>query len=103
MSIWKTRYDEMVATCAQTGRERDEARAEVTRLINLVADIRAAVGDPTGTLMQDDLVERCRHLVISRDEARKERDEARRIAADLFAVLDELGCGMKPLPWEDDK
>lgn len=28
----------------------------------LLADIRAAVGDSTGRLMQDDLVERCRRL-----------------------------------------
>lgn len=31
-------------------------------LLGLLADIRAAVGDPTGKLMQDELVERCRAL-----------------------------------------
>ena len=31
-------------------------------LLGLVADIRAAVGDPTGKLMQDELVERCQRL-----------------------------------------
>ena len=31
-------------------------------LLGLVADIRAAVGDPTGKLMQDELVDRCRRL-----------------------------------------
>lgn len=31
-------------------------------LLRLVADIRAAVGDPTGKLMQDELVEHCRKL-----------------------------------------
>ena len=31
-------------------------------LLNLIADIRAAVGDPTGKLMQDELVEHCRAL-----------------------------------------
>lgn len=31
-------------------------------LLMLVADIRAAVGDPNGRLMQDELVEHCRAL-----------------------------------------
>lgn len=31
-------------------------------LLGLVADIRAAVGDPTGKLMQDELVEHCREM-----------------------------------------
>jgi hypothetical protein len=33
-----------------------------TALLCLLADIRAAVGDPTGKLMQDELVEHCRKL-----------------------------------------
>lgn len=40
--------------------ERDSV--ESTALFGLVADIRAAVGDPTGKLMQDELIERCRAL-----------------------------------------
>ena len=43
-----------------------------TVLLGLVADIRAAVGDPTGRLMQDELVARCRQmrevLIFVRDE-----------------------------------
>ena len=35
---------------------------ESTALLGLVADIRAAVGDPTGKLMQDELVEHCRSM-----------------------------------------
>ena len=35
---------------------------EFNALLGLVADIRTAVGDPTGKLMQDELVARCRHL-----------------------------------------
>lgn len=31
-------------------------------LLGLVADIRAAVGDPAGKLMQDELVEHCRRM-----------------------------------------
>jgi hypothetical protein len=37
-------------------------RALSASLLNLIADIRAAVGDPTGKLMQDELVEHCRTL-----------------------------------------
>ena len=43
---------------ARSDAELSEARA----LLGLLADIRAAVGDPTGKLMQDELVERCRKL-----------------------------------------
>lgn len=43
-----------------------ELRLEVSKdtnaLLGLVADIRAAVGDPTGKLMQDELVARCRSM-----------------------------------------
>lgn len=44
---------------------------ESTALLGLVADIRAAVGDPTGTLMQDELVEHCRKLAHSADWNRR--------------------------------
>ena len=40
----------------------DAELAEARALLGLLADIRAAVGDPTGRLMQDELVERCRKL-----------------------------------------
>jgi hypothetical protein len=33
-----------------------------TRLLGLIADIRAAVGDPQGKLMQDELVEHCKDM-----------------------------------------
>ena len=39
--------------------DSSEVSVESTALFGLVADIRAAVGDPTGKLMQDELVERC--------------------------------------------
>lgn len=37
------------------------------QLLNLVADIRKAVGDPEGKLMQDELLERCRKLKALED------------------------------------
>ena len=42
--------------------EKLEKDKPSTGLLRLVADIRAAVGDPTGKLMQDELVEYCRNL-----------------------------------------
>ena len=38
-------------------------------LLNLLADIRAAVGDPTGKLMQDDLIIHCRAIRIAAEKA----------------------------------
>lgn len=45
------------------------------RLLGLLADIRAAVGDPTGKLMQDELVDKCAELMdrVTRGEAILER------------------------------
>jgi S-adenosylmethionine:diacylglycerol 3-amino-3-carboxypropyl transferase len=40
---------------------------ESTALLGLLADIRAAVGDPTGKLMQDELIAHCRTLREERD------------------------------------
>jgi hypothetical protein len=36
------------------------------KLLELLARIREAVGDPDGRLMQDELVERCRALYVDR-------------------------------------
>lgn len=44
-----------------------EHNQEHFALSNLLADIRAAVGDPTGKLMQDELVERCKKLKRAED------------------------------------
>ena len=40
---------------------------ESTALFGLLAEIRAAVGDPTGKLMQSELVEHCQKLREERD------------------------------------
>lgn len=49
----------------------DAASGETTALLGLLADIRAAVGDPTGTLMQDELVQHCRDLWAAAQNSRK--------------------------------
>ena len=55
-----------VASLAKNYAERmkrsDAELSEARALLGLLASIRAAVGDPTGKLMQDELVERCRKL-----------------------------------------
>lgn len=69
---------------------------ESTALLGLVADIRAAVGDPTGKLMQDELVEHCRKLAHSADWNRRRvemlarlqkhmRDPERTLVCDILA------------------
>jgi hypothetical protein len=42
--------------------ELNSGSCSVQRLLGLVADIRAAVGDPTGKLMQDELVAHCQTI-----------------------------------------
>jgi hypothetical protein len=49
-------------------------------LLGLLADIRAAVGDPTGKLMQDELVERCRKLYADNELLRAANSDTKRIA-----------------------
>ncbi len=69
---------------------------ESTALLGLVADIRAAVGDPTGKLMQYELVEHCRKLAHSADWNRRRvemlsrlqkhmRDPERTLVCDILA------------------
>jgi len=69
---------------------------ESTALLGLVADIRAAVGDPKGKLMQDELVEHCRNLAHSADWNRRRvemlsrlqkhmRDPERTLVCDILA------------------
>lgn len=69
---------------------------ESTALLGLVADIRAAVGDPEGKLMQDELVEHCRKLAHSADWNRRRvemlsrlqkhmRDPERTLVCDILA------------------
>jgi hypothetical protein len=50
-------------------KRKTESAVDVSsnRLLGLLADIRAAVGDPTGKLMQDELVEHCRKLTHTAD------------------------------------
>lgn len=69
---------------------------ESTALLGLLADLRAAVGDPTGKLMQDELVEHCRKLAHSADWNRRRvemlsrlqkhmRDPERTLVCDILA------------------
>lgn len=71
-------------------------RLDGSGLLLLLADIRAAVGDPTGKLMQDELVERCRKIAHSADWNRRRvdmlsrmqkhmRDPERTLVCDIIA------------------
>ena len=77
----------------------DALRAENAAVYGLLADIRAAVGDPKGKLMQDELIAHCRSLRIT-DEEREaiaeavgayndndDDEECARIAATLHGLL----------------
>lgn len=73
----------------------DSQREEFT-LLHLIADIRAAAGDPTGRLMQDDLVQHIAAIVKERDDLRERLDaqikqwqaDTGRLAADLRAAME---------------
>lgn len=80
---------------------------DTTRLLLLLADIRAAVGDPTGRLMQDDLVAHCKRLTSSEGWCRRRikllskvqkhmRDPERQLLCDILAngqlLPDPDGC-----------
>lgn len=59
------RIKECVNACAgmeDPEKEIADLRAQNTSLFRLLADIRAAAGDPSGRLMQDELVEHIRKL-----------------------------------------
>lgn len=43
-------------------KDADAVGIESTALLGLLADIRAAVGDPKGRLMQDELVDHCQKI-----------------------------------------
>lgn len=85
---------------------------ESTALLGLVADIRAAVGDPTGKLMQDELLVRCRLLNEIEKAARvwwkaKGRYNSQMAACKLGELLGEHVhwpnvSRQRPLPAESD-
>lgn len=73
----------------------DSQREEFT-LLGLIADIRAAAGDPDGRLMQDELVQHIAGVVKERDDLRGRLDaqinqwqtDTGRLAADLRAAME---------------
>lgn len=77
------------------GGETDAQREEFT-LLGLIADIRAAAGDPDGRLMQDELVQHIAGVVKERDDLRERLDaqiqqwqtDTGRLAADLRAAME---------------
>ena len=80
--------------------ERDSPPVDSTReeftLLGLIADIRAAAGDPSGRLMQDELVQHIAGVVKERDDLRERLDaqiqqwqtDTGRLAADLRAAME---------------
>ena len=82
------------------GGETDAPAANAQRdeftLLGLIADIRAAAGDPTGRLMQDELVRHIAAVVKERDDLRERLDaqitqwqtDTGRLEADLRAAME---------------
>ena len=69
---------------------------QLVSLLGLLADIRAAVGDPSGKLMQDELTDHCKKLhsaeqfyrrrcELLEKEQRRMRDPERTLVCDVLA------------------
>ena len=61
------------------------------KALELIADIRNAVGDPTGKLMQDDLIKHCqqmREALLTFDKIMKKEEEPFNQIVELLEVWD---------------
>ena len=92
---------------AERMKRSDAELSEARALLGLLADIRAAVGDPTGRLMQDELVERCRKLRAERDSLSEalERNCVQYVQKQqaLIAERDALRAELKTAKAERDR
>ncbi len=86
---WESRQEEI-----------EDEKTDAFCAIRLVAEIRSAVGDPTGKLMQDELIAHCKNLVkdnvllkvVNNDVARiaGERNAFEKQAKKLQSAIDDL-------------
>jgi hypothetical protein len=87
-------------------KDSNAVSVEPTVLLGLLADIRAAVGDPNGKLMQDELVEHCRCVTNAAKKAEslaefwKEHGGGNGVAARAKEDAMILACSM--LDWPND-
>lgn len=73
-----------------------DAQREEFTLLHLIADIRAAAGDPTGRLMQDDLVQHIAAIVKERDDLRERLDaQIKQWQADTSSLLADRWAAME--------
>jgi hypothetical protein len=78
---------------------------ESAALLGLLADIRAAVGDPTGKLMQDELVEHCRKLYADNELLRAANSDTKRIAMErnrMESALKKIATAESSGDWGQD-
>lgn len=73
-----------------------DAQREEFTLLHLIADIRAAAGDPTGRLMQDELVQHIAAIVKERDDLRERLDaQIKQWQADTGRLTSDLRAAME--------
>jgi len=75
---------------SKTKVDTNAVSVESTALLGLLADIRAAVGDPTGKLMQDELVAHCRKLRSDYELAMAANCDVKRIADESWRMEQAL-------------
>lgn len=88
-----------------TQQNTDEAGDGSTALLGLLADIRAAVGDPTGKLMQDELVEHCRKMRDDNELLRAANSDVERIALErnrMESALKKIATAESTGDWGRD-
>lgn len=93
-AIGATRKDALAGLddCIKCKKDSNAVSVESTALLILLADIRAAVGDPTGKLMQDELVAHCAEMLKALERIRDYQgrfgeDDPQGVAADLLAKI----------------
>jgi hypothetical protein len=83
----------------------DAPAVSSTGLLGLIADIRAAVGDPTGKLMQDELVAHCRKLYADNELLRAANSDTKRIAMErnrMESALKKIATAESSGDWGKD-
>lgn len=76
--------DYITSIAAEVRRLRDENMS----LLGIIADIRAAVGDPSGVMMLSELIEHCREIYVDADRLRERETKARELADKFLRSMD---------------
>lgn len=89
----------------ENSRDSNEVIVDSAALLGLLADIRAALGDPTEKLTQDELVAHCRKLLSDNELLRAANSDTRRIAEErnwMESALKKIATAESTGDWSKD-